>query len=407
MANSLSPFVDTGNSQFSRQFDIETIGGDQRQRLAEMLRSNMLNQPQGQMVSGWYVAPNWSQYAANLANTAVGVFGGKMLDEERAKKTAEALKKFEGVEVDVPGTDNNASMAEGSTPVSYGSEKTPLQKLTGGENQAEGQTPMNPAMAPKQTRMRPLTQDEQDMAMLNLASVNPTMAGIYGNLQSARAKRAYDEEQRTLDRQARFDLARENMQGRMDLARMTAGLAAANRPEPLVAVVNNDGNPVMVPRSQAVGMTPFNAQTSGSGAGSPVARTRDANDAVNIVLKAAPLVRQSTNSGVGAAVDWTAGLFGASPKGADVAAQLKVLGGQLVSKMPKMSGPQSDKDVMLYKEMAGRLGDPTVPASQKEAALQTIYDINAKYAGLPEQTLSFEPSVMQGVGSSSSTSSKW
>lgn len=406
MANSLSPFVDTGNSQFSRQFDIETIGGDQRQRLAEMLRSNMLNQPQGQMVSGWYVAPNWTQYAANLANTAVGVIGGKMLQEERSKKLSDALDAFKGVPVNSLGTENNASMAEGSTPIQY-NEQTPLQKITGNVMQVEGQTPANPDIFKQEARRRPLTQDEQDMAMLNLASVDPTMAGIYGNLQAARAKRAYDEEQRTLDRQARFDLARENMQGRMDLARMTAGLAAANRPEPLVAVVNNDGNPVMVPRSQAVGMTPFNAQTAGTAAGSPGARARDATDAVSIVLKAAPLVRQSTSSGIGAGIDWLASGVGYSPKGADVAAQLKVLGGALVSKMPKMSGPQSDKDVNLYKEMAGKLGDPTVPTSQKEAALQTIYDLNAKYAGAPEQTLNFEPSVMPGVGKAPSTSSKW
>lgn len=238
MANSISPFVDTGNNQFSRQFDIESINGDQRQRLAEMLRSNMLNQPQGQMVSGWYVAPNWSQYASNLANTVVGVFGGKALDEERAKKTAEALKKFEGVEEEVPmanipGLNNNAGMAEG-------------------QSRPEGapeQSPMNPTMVPKQTRMRPLTQDEQDMAMLNLASVNPTMAGIYGNLQGARAKRAYDEEQRTLDRQAKFELARENQQGRMDLARLSAGLAAANRPEKMLTTMDENGNPFTVPQS--------------------------------------------------------------------------------------------------------------------------------------------------------------
>lgn len=250
MANSLSPFVDTGNNQFSRQFDIETIGGDQRQRLAEMLRSNMLNQPQGQMVSGWYVAPNWSQYAANLANTAVGVIGGKMLDEERAKKTAEALKKFEGVEEEIPlnkALQSNTSQAEGQTP--FAGQQTLSQRFADNAQPSAEQTPINPEMAPRQTRMRPLTQDEQDMAMLNLASVNPTMAGIYGNLQAARAKRAYDEEQRTLDRQARFDLARENQQGRMDLARMTAGLAAANRPEKMLTAMDENGNPFTVPQS--------------------------------------------------------------------------------------------------------------------------------------------------------------
>lgn len=399
MANSLSPTVDA-SPQFARQFDIETIGGDQRQRLAEMLRSNALNMPQGQMVSGWYVAPSWTQNLAQTLNTAVGVMGGRMLDEERAQKTAEALKKFQGVEEEIPlnkAIQSNASQAEGQTP--FAGQQTLSQRFAGNAQPSAEQTPMNPEMAPRQTRMRPLTQDEQDMALMNLSNVNPQIANTYGAILAARASR----EQK---RQDAIELEKLRQEGRLDNLRMAAMLRPPAQ-EQLVAVMGNDGNAQLVPRSQAVGMTPFNAQTSGSGAGSPVARTRDANDAVNIVLKAAPLVRQSTNSGVGAAVDWTAGLFGASPKGADVAAQLKVLGGQLVSKMPKMSGPQSDKDVMLYKEMAGRLGDPTVPASQKEAALQTIYDINAKYAGLPEQTLSFEPSVMQGVGKSSSTSSKW
>ena len=56
-------------------YDVEVVGGDQRQRLAEMLRANALNAPQGQMVSGWYVPPSWSQNLAHLAQTATGVLG--------------------------------------------------------------------------------------------------------------------------------------------------------------------------------------------------------------------------------------------------------------------------------------------------------------------------------------------
>jgi hypothetical protein len=386
MATSISPFVGSDGSNFTRQFNVETIGGDQRQRLAEMLRSQALNQPQGQMVSGWYVPPSWSQNLAQLANTAVGVFGGRALDEERAKKTAEALKRFEGVEEQVPMENipsvgvQDALMAEGQSRP----EGAPMQTMA------------NPEMMQQRTRMRPLTQDEQDMALLNLAQINPQVGGIYGQLLGTRATRAERAAEKSADREWREQQAKERFQERQDMLRMTAAMRPPAQ-EPLVAVMGKDGNAQLIPRSQAVGMTPFNA--GGAGAGSPVARQREATEAVDIVLQAAPLVRQSTASGIGAGVDWAAGLVGASPKGADVAAQLKVLGGALVSKMPKMSGPQSDRDVMLYKEMAGKLGDPTVPTSQKEAALQTIYDLNAKYAGLPEQTLSFEPtSVMSGYG---------
>jgi hypothetical protein len=44
-----------------------------------------------------------------------------------------------------------------------------------------------------------------------------------------------------------------------------------------------------------------------------------------------------------------------------------------------MEGPQSDKDVALYREMAGRIGDPTVPAAEKRAAVATIRSLQQKY----------------------------
>jgi hypothetical protein len=48
--------------------------------------------------------------------------------------------------------------------------------------------------------------------------------------------------------------------------------------------------------------------------------------------------------------------------------------------MPKMSGPQSDKDVALYKAMAGNLNDPTLPTEAKLAAMKTLRSLNEKQA---------------------------
>ena len=80
--------------QFSKMYDVEVVGGDQKKRLAEMLRANALNTPQGQMVSGWYVPPSWSQNLAHLAQTATGVFGGIAADEEEKKAMQEDYKRF-------------------------------------------------------------------------------------------------------------------------------------------------------------------------------------------------------------------------------------------------------------------------------------------------------------------------
>jgi hypothetical protein len=126
-----------------------------------------------------------------------------------------------------------------------------------------------------------------------------------------------------------------------------------------------------------------------SGAGTSVAKVNDAKDVLNILKQAAPLVNQSTGSGVGSLIDDSAAFFGNSTKGAQAAAQLKALEGTLVSKMPKMSGPQSDKDVLLYKQMAGQIGDPRIPQAQKQAAMNTINELNSRYAGVPLTELDY------------------
>jgi hypothetical protein len=107
----------------------------------------------------------------------------------------------------------------------------------------------------------------------------------------------------------------------------------------------------------------------------------DANDVLSILDQAEPLIKTATGSYGGVAVDQAARLFGSSTAGSQDAAKLKALEGNLVSKMPKMSGPQSDKDVAMYRQMAGQIGDPTVPVADKQAAIETIKEIAARNAG--------------------------
>ena len=110
-----------------------------------------------------------------------------------------------------------------------------------------------------------------------------------------------------------------------------------------------------------------------------VQKLADAKSVLSLLDQAAPLLDKATNSAAGRAVDIARGAFGGSSPSADAAAQLQALEGALVAKMPKMSGPQSDKDVAMYKQMAGRIGDPMMPASQKKAAMATIREINQRY----------------------------
>ena len=105
------------------------------------------------------------------------------------------------------------------------------------------------------------------------------------------------------------------------------------------------------------------------------------------------LLPKATGSYAGAGVDLLGNAVGYSTEGAKATAQLKTLSGQLVALMPKMSGPQSDKDVQMYREMAGELADDTKPIQTRLAALQTIEQLNNKYREINSQSGS---SLQQG-----------
>lgn len=151
---------------------------------------------------------------------------------------------------------------------------------------------------------------------------------------------------------------------------MAGGAEAVNGGKPQF----KDGNWVMPPR----GMQPGTSMPA-----MPQAGAKDANEALALIDQAKKVIPQATGSGVGAGVDWMGRQIGISTKGDLATGQLQALEGALVAKMPKMSGPQSDKDVALYKQMAGVIGDPTIPVERKLAALQTVEEIQRRYAGAP------------------------
>lgn len=116
-------------------------------------------------------------------------------------------------------------------------------------------------------------------------------------------------------------------------------------------------------------------------AGESVAKkTTGANQLVPVIQDAKSLLRDATGSYAGMAFDKAYQFMGGATKGAEAIAKLRVLEGQLMMNQPRMEGPQSDKDVALYRQMAGQIGDPSVPAKIKSAALDQIEKLNSKYA---------------------------
>ena len=101
------------------------------------------------------------------------------------------------------------------------------------------------------------------------------------------------------------------------------------------------------------------------------------------VGQAIDLLKQGpTSSGIGSAVDSGLGFFGKSTPSGTLAASLDTISGWLTANVPRFSGPQSDRDVMNYRIMAGALGDRTKPIEQRLAAAKQLQAMQDKYAQL-------------------------
>jgi len=113
----------------------------------------------------------------------------------------------------------------------------------------------------------------------------------------------------------------------------------------------------------------------------------ESNALLDQAEKAGPL---ATGSGAGSARDYLGSLVGVSTEGAKSAAQMKVIGASLTAKVPKMTGPQSDKDVAMYKEAAGNMANEKLPWETRLAAVATIREINNRQLGYAKEGTSPE-----------------
>lgn len=128
---------------------------------------------------------------------------------------------------------------------------------------------------------------------------------------------------------------------------------------------------------------------TGAGKNSPQQDVKRAQNVLSLTQQAEQILSsgKATGSGIGSLLDTGASWFGVSTEGAQSTAQLSTIAGQLVSNMPRMEGPQSDKDVQMYKQMAGDLSNASLPVATRMAALKQLQALNEKYLGNNQQNL--------------------
>jgi len=262
--------------------------------LADALRQQQM--PEGQMVSGRYVAPSFTQYLANAVDTyqgnkkereALGQFGE--YQKTKQKRLADALEGLNAATAPKP------VLEQSSYQIQVPNGRTPQTENLGGMQPIE--TGMKSIEVPmtNTTGYQPRSASERDAALYSFATAtqNPELMSKVAfdriakqdQQEALQAQRQYEFLLHKRDRGEKlsdtenanlfaldkmrqeqgFQLGKMGMEqnftsGQNKLSRGVTmrGQDISNANQPLVAVLNAQGQPTYVPRNQAVGQAPYN-----------------------------------------------------------------------------------------------------------------------------------------------------
>ena len=372
---------------------------DRRRKMAELLAQQ--DPMQGQMVSGHYVGASPVQGIANLAKAYLGAKANRKLDTEetdlttrdqqmRREDITHALTRMKG------GTPNVNGVLSMMKPWTAQEGVNEARMSPRPEIQAEGQYRQGVLDTASDTA----AQNAHEIALQELRNKD---LGSYGNSESMSTKEwkyystlspeqqaAYLEMKRAepmLNRGNTFSTVNPITNAVTDVAPIN--LDPNQTPEHAADVVTAEEGARLdlLPRrgdleaentrKQKVAELTAEYETK-------LAKTTNGiRDIISLGRDKLTGSVKPTSSGFGTIYDAAAAWVGFAPDGSPEADSLRAIGGALVSKMPRMEGPQSDKDTTNYKEMAGRIGDSSLPIARRMEALATVEELWAKYA--PQQ----------------------
>lgn len=434
---------------------------NRQQRLADLLSNQAMQQPQGQMVSGRYVAPSFFQNIAPMVNAALGNYAtGKA--EERQSALASALreggqKEMQQFNAIAQGSEGQPGDLAAALRYAQSAQYSPQLRNISSElmkprTMKKGEEFVLPSVTGGQATVLakgapdlPTTVQEYEYAVKNQGykgslqdfrqSMRPVsntvvqaphgaaQAGVDANgnpvffQMGPNGKIAVVQGVAPAPEKVQFAPAGSvpivpgqpmpkfipktiegtnlsfDAQGNPIIAPV-AGASAANAgykgaettaveqakaTQDLVPVVQGT-NTVLVPRSEVLASA-LRGEPSLSKPDTKALQAVSVNDLAN---RARQVLPQASSGIISNIATMAASAGGIETNKANADAQLKILGGQLTSNVPRMEGPQSDKDVQLYKQMAGDIANPNVPYGTRIKALNTIIDLNQKY--LPQQS---------------------
>ena len=370
-------------SNLPPEIALQQQGLTRQQEMAKMLLAQGAQQnagPAGQMVSGHYVPNSFFQNLQGPVNQLLGAYIGNKADE-KSLKTAQALRDY--YKEEAQGFAKAVKENPDEAYINYSSAynpaiaKTATERMTRGEkwekvdkldnhgNTVTGFIDVN-SSSPEST-FRPLGVSKPAVSAAEAARLRdegiPYGGGSY-NTSSAVTTPA-------------------SVPATNNGVVKTSSTAPASTVSttPVVPTTNNAGNIPVTPIVNMSGISPKEQRAiKTKQLEDTQANVKNAYEVFSVVKQIEDTLPKAHGSGIGNIVGGAYNWFGADNPKNEADAQLKILGSKLLMQVPRFQGPQSDKDVATYKEAAGQIGDPTIPANVRMAALKTIKELNARYA---------------------------
>jgi hypothetical protein len=378
MANELDQFNVTQAGTLPPELYAQQQQLNRQQQLASMLMQNN-QQPQGQMISGRYVKPNFFQALQPVANMITGAYLTKQGDQKNLALAEQLRQNRINEATDIMKASNPdeqlKSAISGYSPLAQNiasklierkfkdAKWEKVEKLDAHGNTVTGFIDVN-SSSPEST-FRPLGVSKPAVSAAEAARLRdegiPYGGGGY-NTSAVVPSNVPASNNGVVTTSSNMPAS-------------NAAVASSNISNgstgniPMTPIVNMNG---VSPKEQRAIKTKQLEDTQ--------ANVKNAYEVFSVVKQIEDTLPKAHGSGIGNIVGGAYNFVGADNPKNEADAQLKILGSKLLMQVPRFQGPQSDKDVATYKEAAGQIGDPTIPANVRMAALKTIKELNARYA---------------------------
>jgi len=372
-----------------------------QQKMAEMLMQQGMQQPQGQMISGHYVAPSIFQNLAGLANTYVGQKGIEK-GEQAQLDLAKAIRAQETTALA-----DYMSQLQGRpakpAPAGYELGDAGIPAVAGNPmlaNMNALQNPNSPAFLRQFAMSEIVKKPKWEKAEYTDPKTGVTRQGVI-DVNSPNPISTF-QVGGTKPEMTAYERASLGMRGAELADQGIGGYGAPSGGQPMVRT----GALVSQPQGQAIGQpagqpafTPSTLPTYQNDPSLTPRQNREqalkfsekqqsnvtnAKDSFDLMKAAGSLLASNAPSSglLSNALTYAGEVanlpFGARKQESEADAQLKMLSGALTMKQPRFEGPHGVLDVTLYQKLAGDLGNADIPVESRLATMKQMVNLQKK-----------------------------